>query len=771
MDYRNLNAITYRPIFPIPETKHLLDNLAGSKYFSSLDLSSAYYQVPVAENDKEKTAFATRLGHYEFNRMPFGLSGAPATFQKLMHTVLKTENWSTCLVYLDDVLIYGKDFDQHMERLELVLRKIHEAGLKLSPQKCNFLQRSLKFLGHVIEENGISPDYDKIKKVKEWPKPVSVEELRSFLGFTNYYRRFINKYAELTAPLERMMKNSANGNINLQKKKPLNWDIETEKNFNMLKEKLTSPPILSYPTRTGQFILDTDASHEGMGAVLSQMQDGVEKVIEYSSKKFTKSELRYCVTRKELLAVYNFMLQFRHYLLGRQFIVRSDHRALIWMLNWERPNTSQYCKWIAEMEQFDFIIQHRPGKEHSNADFLSRESQCQQCEIPHDNPLRRRNTKILKIIGNDGNNNQNIIDFYHNELGHVGVSKLIGVLKENGYGWQKMDMDVQELVGKCLECAQRKQGRIVKTQQMHIEADSSFNKIMMDITGPLTPRSRYGYRYILGIVDVFSRYSMFIPMRTTDSETIIKQFFKRWISIFGYPKHIITDNAPNLDSEKLKDFCTDNGIKKSCCSPYYPQGNGIIERLFRTVKDRLFATSVKKGIDWADSIPYIELGLRSTTSTKTGYSPHEIVFGSRLKLPRSLIRQDGVQDFDAYMSILEKWISGIEERVRNKNLHVNVANKYIVGDYVMAKSVSTNGWFEPKFIGPCRIVEILHPKVYKLRYQNKMFIRNEHHLKPSHLSNMEKHSLNVDRGSRKEETEMPRPIRNRNTVNRYGFSN
>ena len=207
VDYRSLNSVTIRPIYPVPNTKQLFDALEGSLFFSSIDLSKAYYQCPMKEEDKCKTAFTTRKGQFEFNRLPFGLCGAPATFQRLMHIILNKENWFQCLVYLDDVLIFGRSFDEQFNRLKNVLTRFKDSGIKLSPQKCNFFQTKLTFLGHAISKDGIQPDPEKISKIKFWMKPQTVEDLHSFLGFTNYYRKFIRLYESLTTPLEKLFEN------------------------------------------------------------------------------------------------------------------------------------------------------------------------------------------------------------------------------------------------------------------------------------------------------------------------------------------------------------------------------------------------------------------------------------------------------------------------------------------------------------------------------------------------------------------------------------
>jgi transposase InsO family protein len=339
---------------------------------------------------------------------------------------------------------------------------------------------------------------------------------------------------------------------------------------------------------------------------------------------------------------------------------------------------------------------------------LSREP-CEQCDVLHADPLKKRNVKLLNKLIVSKPTEKEIIDAYHTELGHVGVDKMQSVMEKDGHNWTRMNSDIRDYVAACLPCAQRKQGRPYHTKDVHITAELPFEKIMIDITGPLTPCSRYGYRYILGIVDVFSRYSMLIPLRSTDTRSIIEKLKKRWIPIFGYPQKIVSDNAPNLHSREMIQFCNCYQISKSTCSPYYPQGNGIIERLFRTSKDMIYATATSKKIDWVDAIPYVEMGLRSTKSRTTGCSPHEMIFKRHAGLPWRNVNSDQAPEISKKV---------VTERA-----------KFDVGDNVMMRSVMQAGWLKPKFIGPCQITEILHSKVYRLNFKGKQFIRNEYHLK------------------------------------------
>lgn len=290
---------------------------------------------------------------------------------------------------------FSKSLEEQIIRLRTVFERIREAGMKLSPNKCSFLQQEVSYLGYKITKNGTMTDNAKIDKITNWPTPKTIEDLRSWLGLCGYYRKFIKQYAKVVIPLEEKCKNIW---TNKRKKTctQLEWNDECELAFQTLKEALRTAPILAYPTTNDQFILDCDASHDCIGAVLSQRQDGIERVIAYASKKLSSTQKKYCITRKELFAVYHFVHYFKHYLLGRSFICRTDHRALSWMLNWRNPNTSQYCKWKQELEVFDMVVQYRKGEEHGNADALSRWPGCQQCELNHECPKSKRNTKIFK---------------------------------------------------------------------------------------------------------------------------------------------------------------------------------------------------------------------------------------------------------------------------------------------------------------------------------------------------------------------------------------
>jgi hypothetical protein len=836
VDYRKLNSVTKRPVFPIPDTQHLLDTLSGSAYFTTLDFSSGYYNVPMKADDIEKTAFSTKQNHWEFVRMPMGLSTAPFTFQKLMHKIFSKENWQTCLIYLDDICIFSRSLDEQIVRLRTIFDRIRNAGMKLSPDKCSFLKQEVSYLGYKITKEGTMTDPSKIEKISNWATPKTVEDLRSWLGLCGYYRKFIKNYAKIVCPLEEKCKDTWTS----KRKKTstqLEWNDECQSAFQTLKEALTSAPILTYPTANDQFILDCDASHDCVGAVLSQKQNGIERVIAYASKKLTSTQRQYCITRKELFAVYHFVHYFKHYLLGRRFICRTDHRALSWMLNWKTPNTSQYCKWKQELEVFDMIVLYRRGEEHANADALSRWPNCQQCELNHPFPKQKRNVKVFNdgvavqrffcrqintlheeidqtadsnlrtiielmkmgqieekepeslkccseeafILWKKRNNlrfrggllyiycsrsneykliipkdqRTQLIKLVHETFAHVGTRKTLCALKDDHY-WPNMDFDVRLWVNACHYCNERKVHRNGKKNEKKagLESNYPFQKISLDVTGPL-PRGPLGEQYILGIIDNFSRFVTLVPLKRVTAETVGKALFEKWVTLFGIPEVIHSDRGTEFENRLMFHLCQLLGIRKSRSSPYYPQGNAIIERLFGTVKDLLSTTMRSRKQSWVSILPSVEFALRCTIHKSTNFSPYEIIFGRKMKtpfsnesyrksLPRgSVTKCDFVKEVQNNIDLVQKKILDNRELKLEKKTEKNMF--YPIGTKVMVKILpQMRGIGKPRYAGPYKIVSKKGDWSYVLEDEHgKKIERNVHHLKPLKLNTTSKCSAKV----------------------------
>ena len=359
VDYRELNKRTIKDAYPLPRPDEVQDRLMGSTVFSTLDLRSGYWQLPVHVDDQPKTAFCPGpgFGLFQFRRMPFGLSGAPASFQRLINMICCDLSFVT--TYLDDLLVHSKDIHEHVKHLEILFQRMHDAGLTFRGNKCQIGLPSVTYLGHVFSATGMSPDPEKISAVHNWPSPTEVGTLRSFLGLASYYRRYIHKFADIAAPLYHL----TNKGI------PFVWDDACQLAFTTLKTALMKAPILKYPDfspASKQFQLYTDASATGIGAVLEQCGH----VIAYTSRALSEPEKNYSVIQKECLAVVHSLKQFRHYLLGRKFSIITDHAPLQWLS--AQKMEGLLARWALAIQEYDFTITYRKGLDNGNADALSR---------------------------------------------------------------------------------------------------------------------------------------------------------------------------------------------------------------------------------------------------------------------------------------------------------------------------------------------------------------------------------------------------------------
>ncbi|CAI5643241.1 unnamed protein product [Oreochromis niloticus] len=377
VDYRALNSKTRKDAFPLPRIDESLDALSGARWFSTLDLAAGYNQVPVTEKDKMKTAFCTPFGLFEWNRMPFGLCNAPSTFQRLMERIFGDQHCQSLLLYLDDVIVFSSTVEEHVSRLDVVLGRLQQEGLKAKLEKCSFFQSEVSYLGHVVSRDGVSTDPNKIEAVSKWPRPNHVSELHSFLGFASYYRRFVEGFAKLAAPLHRLVAELTGTKSRKPAIQVLSaaWTDECEKSFEGLKRRLVSAPVLAYANFSLPFILEVDASYQGLGAVLSQEQAGKIRPIAYASRGLRPTERNmdnYSSMKLEFLALKWAMTEkFRDYLLGQKCTVYTDNNPLSHLSTAKLGATEQ--RWAAQLAAFDFTIKYRPGRSNKNADALSRQ--------------------------------------------------------------------------------------------------------------------------------------------------------------------------------------------------------------------------------------------------------------------------------------------------------------------------------------------------------------------------------------------------------------
>jgi hypothetical protein len=358
IDYRKLNEITVDDRFPIPNIESIFDKLGRAQYFTTLDLAKGFYQILVDEKDRPKTAFSTPQGHYEYIRMPFGLKNAPATFQRMMNHVLRDEINKSCVVYLDDILIFSTSLQEHLVAIRKIFEKLRKHNLKIQVDKCKFFAKQTEYLGHTLTTEGIKPNDKKIEAIKQIKLPTTPKQIKSFLGVTGYYRKFIKDYAKVAQPMTRFLKKKYKLDVN---------DTAYKESFQKLKELITSHPVLKYPDFKKKFILTTDASYYAIGAVLSQE----EHPVAFASRTLNEHEINYSTIEKELLAIIWATKYFRPYLFGNKFTVRTDHQPLKWLNSLKEPNDKMQ-RWRISLNEYDFDIEYIKGKENKVADFLSR---------------------------------------------------------------------------------------------------------------------------------------------------------------------------------------------------------------------------------------------------------------------------------------------------------------------------------------------------------------------------------------------------------------
>ena len=634
VDYRRLNAVTRKDVFPLPRIDDLLDQLKGKSIFSTLDAKSGYWQIRMEESSREKTAFVTFDGLYEFRVMPFGLCNAPATFQRVMQKVL-TGLGDFCSVYIDDILVFSNSMEEHLEHLKQIFQRLQRVGLKLHPQKCVFGSHEVLYLGHLISGSGILPNPEKIAAVKRFPTPTSVKAVRQFLGLASYYRRFVPNFARVANSLYGLTRQDV----------PFHWTQACQQSFERLKDLLTTPPVLAYPDFTKQFVLHTDASGEGVGAVLEQKQDDGElHPIAYASRSINRHEKRYGVTELEALGVVWAVKHFRSYLVGQKCTVYTDHAPLRSMLQ-ARHQSGKLARWACVLAEVDLEIRYRPGRKNLNADALSRaplshvddkyEGQVAAVSISADpsstemTVLQREDSHLQPIIAylekkelpTDEKKARKLVlqaDHYtilDGVLYYVDISRgnrrriaapsaihetllqenhsgsLAGHFTAKGvyeklarrYWWEGIYADVVKHCRACLTCASyRGGGRRSKPPLKPIDVGGPFERVGVDILE--MPPTEKENRYIVVFMDYLTKWVEAFPTADQTSETIARLLVERVICQHGAPKELLSDRGPNLLSSLILDICNLMGMKKTNTTAYHPQTDGLVENFNRTLR-------------------------------------------------------------------------------------------------------------------------------------------------------------------------------------------
>lgn len=768
VDYRQLNAVTKKDAYPLPYVSAILDRLRDARYISSIDIKSAYWQVPIAENSRERTAFTVPgMGLFQFKRMPYGLTNAPATFQRLIDTVLGADLEDSCFVYLDDVIIISKDFESHLELLRKVLERLMSAGFTLNREKCNFCRPEITYLGYVVDRHGLHVDPRKVEAILNVPTPRNVKEVRSFVGMASWYRRFVPNFATTIAPLCALTK----------KNRKFNFTEECEHAFNAVKQHLVSAPILACPDFERPFALQTDASAYGIGAVLTQPGEDGEKVIAFLSRSLTRQERAYTTTERECLAVIWAMEKLRPYLDGIKFTVITDHYSLLWLDRLKNP-TGRLARWAVRMQGFDFAIVHRKGKDHVVPDFLSRSVPVLDAiEIDNDvsdsenirdrwyNKMVRviadrpdrypawrvENGKLLKYVRakipelREGTNDwrivvpkerrRSLLSSCHDNVtaGHLGINKTYWKLQERYY-WPKMLSDVANYVRNCKVCAQHKVEQKAPAGHMgdRPKIDHPWQTISLDFIGPF-PRSPRGYRFAIVVTDYFSKYVLIFPVRTATAAVLTRYVENDVFLVYGVPKNIICDNGVQMKSAIFGKMCEKYGTKILFNAHYYPRANPT-ERTNRTIKTMISSYITKNHKTWDENLAAIACAIRTAKHEVIGYTPFFVNFGrnyigsgraheevNRSEIDFSDSVNNRIMGFQKMFADIQRKLQLAHERSKNNYNLRRREVRYEVGQYVWRRnkvlSDATKNFsakLAPKYVGPFRIRKRIGYLTYEL---------------------------------------------------------
>lgn len=706
-DMRKLNDMIVQDVFPLPIIDEVLGQLGNSKYFSVLDLWNGFYQIGLNPASRKYTSFSVCGKKYQYKRLPMGLKNAPACFSRMMTKVLGDFVPDSCLIYLDDVISFGFDLKLSIENLEKIFSRLRENNLKLQAEKCKFLQKDCVYLGHYINREGIFPDTSKFDAVKNFPIPKEKKHVRSFLGLTGFYRKFIADYGKIAQPLNKL----TSPNVEFI------WEKIHEDAFNLLKGKLLQSPVLAHPDFSQEFILTTDASGVGIAGVLSQTQDGKEKPIGFCSRGLNPREAVFAkdnATETELLAISWAVKYFRPYLYGRHFTVFSDNKALVSLskMNNENPRMMKYK---LELEEFDFTIKHKAGVKNGNADALSR-------------------MFTLRVITDDLDK-ENLIKENHENLlaGHKGVEPTISKIKDSGFTWVNIYKDVKDFVKKCKSCQDNKLYQKTRLPLQITDTPSRpFVKVAIDLVEelPLTPE---GFKHILTIQDNFSKFVWAVPLKSKTAEEIAQAFSEELILKAGMPEVVLSDQGTGFESKLFKSLCRLFKIKKIRTSAHLPQANGGLERWHRSLKEYFRQFISNDQSNWIDLLPMACFAHNTTVHAVTKFTPFEILYGFKVNVPSSIDRapsNEPLYNVDDYVLRLRHNLQNIYQTVRNNLIQNKEKNKRIydrktknvsfsVGEKVQLLvenfKEGRSRKLQPKWCGPYTILEVVGETDYKIQ--------------------------------------------------------
>lgn len=678
VDYRPLNAITIKDRYPLPLIHEIQDRIRGAKWFTKLDITDAYNHIRIAEGEEWKTAFRTKYGHFEYLVMPFGLTNAPASFQRFINEVLQEYLDLFVIAYLDDILIFSKEKEEHVEHVNKVLEKLQKASIKLKLKKCEFHVQETEFLGHWISTEGIHMDQNKVQAIRDWPQPKNVKEVQQFIGLVNYYRRFITGYAGILHPLFALLK----------KGKEFDWTKECEEAFIGIKKKVTKAPVLVQHDAEKETTIETDASDYAIGMRMTQPgPDGKPRAVAFHSRKLIQAELNYDIHDKELLAIVVAFKVWRVYLEGAQhtIIVKTDHKNLTFFTT-TKELTRRQARWAETLSQYDFKIVHCKGTENGQADALSRRPDYElqgktvepailrqnsdgsliynhqvlaaTIELTEDPLIQKiikatKTDKIIQEMLENSADNENlstderglvylrnliyipepmrteIIARHHDDPmhGHMGTEKTAEAISRNYY-FPNMRRKVQGYIQQCETCIRDKPARHQPYGKLQSpEAPKRpWEWITIDFVGPLPESKRYNY--LMVVTDRLTKFIHLIPTTTNMTASQLATLLMGHVIVnHGMPQYITSDRDKLFTSKFWQSLTDLMGIEQRLTTAYHPQANGQTERTNQTIEQYLRHYVNYQQDDWVTYLPMAQFAYNNAIHSTTGETPFFANYG------------------------------------------------------------------------------------------------------------------------------------------------
>lgn len=679
IDYRGLNKQTVKNAYPLPRADDLIDQLHGAKIFSKVDLRSGYWQIPISAEDVTKTAFRTRYGHFEWLVLPFGLTNAPAAFMDLMHKIFADLLDRGVVIFLDDILIYSDSAEEHERLLREVFTRLRAHKLYAKESKCELWRTEVTFLGHVINEHGVSVESCKIEAITHWPRPSDPSDIRSFLGLAGFYRRFIRRFSHIAAPLTDL----------LQKGCKFEWKDSHEAAFQSLKFALTHAPILRPYDPTLPCTLDLDASDFAVGAVLLQ-GTGTDRTllpVAFESKRLNRAERNYSARDREQLALVHATHKWRHYLLGQPVTVRTDHRPLLYPLKLEFMK-SRHHRWDEQLNQFNLTLTYREGRLNTVPDALSRRPD-HKSPPPANQPVlaavssigpdpafldavRSANTTdpyARMVIGRlvladtayshfsltDGllycsdrlyippvpALRSLVLDTTHDctVSGHFGMDKT-EELTTRSFFWPDMQQDIRHYVRSCDKCQRNKPSNRVPAGPLRPLPipNQPWEHISMDLIVEL-PKTPRGHTAIAVFIDRLTKQVLLAPLTTdTTAPTVAKAYFDTVFRHKGLSRVILSDRDPRFTSHFWRTLFQLLGTKLSFSTAFHPQTDGQTERINRVIEEVLRAYVSARHTDWDTRLTPVEFAINNSVQASTGHSPFYLNSGRHPLTPGTLFK-------------------------------------------------------------------------------------------------------------------------------------